>query len=43
MELEIKSLDETGIKKELLEKAVMKKKNDILAKQKELAETVHSI
>ena len=43
MELEIKSLDETGIKKELLEKAVLKKKNDILAKQKELGETIHSI
>ena len=43
MELEIKSLDETGTKKELLEKAVLKKKKDLGAKQKELAETIHSI
>ena len=28
MELEIKSLDETGTKKKLLEKAVLKKKKD---------------
>ena len=43
MELEIKSLDETGTKKELLEKAVLKKKKDLCAKQKELAETIQSI
>ena len=43
MQLEIKSLDETGTKKELLEKAVLKKKKDLSAKQKELAETIHSI
>ena len=43
MELEIKSLDETGTKKELLERAVLKKKQDLGAKQKELAETIHSI
>ena len=43
MELEIKSLDETGTKKELLENAVLKKKKDLCAKQKELAETIQSI
>ena len=43
MELEIKSLDETGTKKELLEKDVLKKKNNLGVKQKELAETIHSI
>ena len=43
MELEIKSLDEMGTKKELLEKAVFKKKWDLGAKQKELAKTIHSI
>ena len=43
MELEIKSLDETGTKKELLEKAVLKKKKDLGAKQKELAKTIQSI
>ena len=36
MELEIKSLDKTGTKKELLEKAVLKKKKDLGAKQKNL-------
>ena len=43
MELEIKSLDETGTKKELLENAVLKKKKDLCVKQKELAETIQSI
>ena len=43
MELEIKSLDETGIKKELLEKAVLKKKKDLCVKQKELAKTINLI
>ena len=43
MELEIKSLDKTGTKKELLERAVLKKKQDLGVKQKELAETIHSI
>ena len=43
MELEIKSLDETGTKKELLENAVLKKKKGLCAKQKELAETIQSI
>ena len=43
IELEIKSLDETGTKKKLLEKAVLKKKKDLGAKQKELAETIQSI
>ena len=43
MELEIKSLDETGTKKELLEKAVLKRKKDLGAKQKELAKTIQSI
>ena len=43
MELEIKSLDETGTKKKLLENAVMKKKKDLCAKQKELAKTIQSI
>ena len=43
MELEIKSLDETGTKKELLERAVLKKKQDLGVKQKELAETIYSI
>ena len=43
MELEIKSLDETGTKKELLENAVLKKKKDSCAKQKELAGTIQSI
>ena len=43
MELEIKSLDETGTKKKLLENAVLKKKKDLCAKQKELAETIQSI
>ena len=43
MELEIKSLDETGTKKELLENAVLKKKKDLCAKQKELAEPIQSI
>ena len=43
MELEIPSLDETGTKKELLERAVLEKKQDLGAKQKELAETIHSI
>ena len=38
-----KSLDKTGTKKELLEKAVLKKKKDLGAKQKELAETIQSI
>ena len=40
MELEIKSLDKTGTKKELLEKAVLKKKQDLGVKQKELAKTI---
>ena len=40
---EIKSLDKTGTKKELLERAVLKKKKDLGAKQKELAETIQSI
>ena len=40
MELEVKSLDETGTKKQLLENAVLKKKKDLCAKQKELAETI---
>ena len=40
MELEIKSLDGTGTKKQLLENAVLKKKKDLHAKQKELAETI---
>ena len=43
MELEIKSLDETGTKKKFLENAVLKKKKDLCAKQKELAETIQSI
>ena len=43
MELEIKSLDETGTKKQLLEDAVLKNKNDLHAKQKELAEMIQSI
>ena len=43
MELEINSLDETGTKKELLEKAVLKKKKDLGAKKKELAKTIQSI
>ena len=43
MELEIKSLEETGTKKELLENAVLKKKKDLCAKQNELAETIQSI
>ena len=43
MELEIKSLDETGTKKKLLENAVLKKKKDLCAKQKDLAETIQSI
>ena len=43
MELEIKSLDETGTKKKLLENAVLKNKKDLCAKQKELAETIQSI
>ena len=43
MELEIKSLDETGTKKKLLENAVLKKKKDLCAKQKELAKTIQSI
>ena len=43
MELEIKSLDKTGTKKELLENAVLKKKKDLCVKQKELAETIQSI
>ena len=41
--MEIKSLDETSTKKELLEKAVLKKKKDLGVKQKELAETIQSI
>ena len=43
MELEIKSLDETGTKKQLSENAVLKKKKDLHAKQKELAEMIQSI
>ena len=43
MELEIRSLDETGTKKQLLESAVLKKKKDLHAKQKELAEMIQSI
>ena len=43
MELEIKSLDKTGTKRQLLENAVLKKKKDICAKQKELAETIQLI
>ena len=43
MELEIKSLDETGTRKELLENPILKKKKDLCAKQKELAETIQSI
>ena len=43
MELEIKSLDETRTKKELLENAVLKKKKDLCVKQKELAKTIQSI
>ena len=43
MELEIKSLDETGTKKQLLENAALKKKKDLYAKQKELAETIQLI
>ena len=43
MELKIKSLDKTGTKKQLLEKAVLKKKKDLCAKQKELAETIQLI
>ena len=43
MELEIKSLDKTGTKKKLLENAVLKKKKDLCAKQKELAKTIQSI
>ena len=43
MELEIKSLDKTATKKELLENAVLKKKKDLGANQKELAKTIHSI
>ena len=43
MELEINSLDKTGTKKEWLEKAVLKKKKDLGAKQKELAKTIQSI
>ena len=43
MELEIKSLDETGTKKELLENAVLEKKKDLCVKQKKLAKTIQSI
>ena len=43
MELELKSLDETGTKKQLLENAVLKKKKDLHAKQKELAEMIQLI
>ena len=42
MELEIKSLNEAGTKKQLLENAVLKKKKDLHAKQKELAEMIQS-
>ena len=41
MELEIKGLDETGTKKRLLGKALLKKKKDLKMKQNELAETTN--
>ena len=43
MELEIKSVGETGLKKKLLGKALLKKKNDFKMKQNELAETTKLI
>ena len=43
MELEIKSLDETGTKKKLLGKVLLKKKKDLEMKQNELAETTKLI
>ena len=43
MELEIKSLHETGTKKKLLGKALLKKKKDLKTKQNELAETMKLI
>ena len=43
MELEIKSLDETGTRKKLLGKALQKKKKDLKMKQNELAETMKLI
>ena len=43
MELEIKGIDETGTKKKLLGKALLKKKEELKAKQNELAETMKLI
>ena len=43
MELEMKSCDETGTKKKLLGKALLKKKKDLETRQNELAETMKLI
>ena len=39
MEMEMKSCDETGTKKKLLGKALLKKKKDLKMRQNELAQT----
>ena len=39
MEMEMKSCDETGTKKKLLSKALLKKKKDLKMRQNELAQT----
>ena len=43
MELEMKICDETGTKKKLLGKAILKKTKDLKMRQKELAETTKLI